>query len=300
MEEMKGTTYQFKETLVCHADNIPNVIFVQHYERAGPGYRDVWRWMVMAILPLVSPLWKARVEAGPFGKMCKNKDFWDCITTGDVAFVYAMFQWAMRKYVDGNELENHKRKEEDIADKKRKGITVKLEDETNRKTAFGNVTRIAELDADITVRENTESEGMSDQEERDSHAKDGERNSDDDEEEDGEEDRDKGTECKNIGNNGKSVARVGRKKGEDGFGSLESVRRYNKHGRALDEMLDDEKHVEKIVNSWIEQAMKWVNKEVIEIGSDDDDDSDVGSGNRKRKKREDDAPFIPKERPNRS
>jgi hypothetical protein len=255
---MKGTTYDLKDILVSHASNVPSVILVTPYDRAGAGYRDAWRWIVMHALPIVSYDWKNRVDIGAHGRSL-NGGFWKYVTTGDLAFVYTLMQWGMENWVKGDELTRHKEKEGEIK-KKVGGIRVKTEYEFDER----NITAIAELDSDIKVKDcepdlSDDVDGGSD-----------------DEPSDGE-----------LG-----AKQRGRQKGKETFGSVTNIDRFNRLGMRLEEILDS-KHMEPIVETWTWQAMRWVNKEVVTVDGENDEDSHVTSAKRKSAKS---APFVPRDR----
>lgn len=144
---MKGTTFEFKEIVMTRADNISLMILVKPYSLCSEGYHEVWRWIIMVILPIISSKWKARVDAGAAGKMLKDNDFWDCVTTSDISFVYVLLQWAMKHYVTGDELNEHIKKEKEIKEKM-EGLMIKSEG-----GAVVELTNYAELDSDVKMVE---------------------------------------------------------------------------------------------------------------------------------------------------
>lgn len=273
LRAIKGASYDLKETLIVHATNIPHVVLAVEYETAGQGYKDVWRWIVMRVLPLVSSAWKARVEAGDRGKTVTN-NMWECVTTSDVAFVFALLQWGAKNYVRGDELELHKAKMEEI--KWKKALAANVEPGVKKE----DLTGYAELDSDVTDKTDELANSKSSEDESNDDT------DEDDGEETGKEDSD--------GNVEESEKKRGRKKGEMGFGAPENVELFNGYGRVLEDVLDCPRKA-KIADTWNIQAMKWVNKDVIEV-DDDDDDDDGMDGKTKRNKRQKTAPFVPKDR----
>ena len=271
LEDMKGTSYDLKDTLVHHAENVPNVVLITPFEKAGTGYQELWRWIVMSVLPIVSSKWKSRVEAGPHGKLMSG-GFWECVTTGDVAFVYVLLRWGMRKWVVGNELTNHRIKEHGIKKKMLKIVSVKMEDENSDDKE--TVHNYAELDEDVKMGAVSTSEDW------------------DEGDESGDAGSPSGDEEENGAEEENSPKARGRRKGEEGFGCFDNVKRYNQFGMMVEDILDS-KAKDPIANTWIIQAMKWVNKEIVVVDSDSD-----GEGNDygKNKKSEKLAPFVPRDR----
>lgn len=302
---MKGISYELKETLILHASNIPHVLFGRLYEMAGQGYKDVWWWIITKILPLVSSAWKARLQAGDKGKTVTN-NMWECVTTSDIAFVFVLVQWAAKHLVKGNELEMHKAKVDDIRWKKALAVNIKVEPgiEVNLLTGY------AELDEKITDKtDEIVSSNSGDDESNDSDdSSDDEENGDNDKTESGEcengaqsndgngdDTETSGKEEDNSGNDKKgSKKKRGRKKGESGIASQENIELFNGYGRVLEDILDCPRK-SRIAETWTVQAMKWVNREVIDVDGGDGD-SFVDNRQQKRSKKQKLAPFVSKDR----
>jgi hypothetical protein len=260
-----------KETLVTHFDLVPHVLFRVQFEKAGVGYQDVWRWIVMVVLPIVSLKWRNRVDAGPLAKLVQS-DFWDCVTTGDMAFVFTLIKWGGGKWLVGDEMEKHQ-----------KNVTKmnKTLDAPYIKKEFGwtaeDVGATAELDSDVRIHDQVVELKV----DVGADVKSDELSDDDDSDEDDDDDENA------------VVTGKGRKKGVEGFGSFQNIGVFNENGKMLESVLDS-KQMERVVESWTTQAMKWVNKEVIDVDSGgDDDDSEGGS---KSRKRQINAPFVPRDR----
>ena len=73
-----------------------------------------------------------------------------------------------------------------------------------------------------------------------------------------------------------------------GFASKANMERFTEHGYALETLLDDQSKMQ-IVETWVHEAMGWVNKDVIKV---DDDDSESDSDGMEQKKPKF-KPFVP-------
>lgn len=284
---MKGTSYGLKKVLTTEPETLPSIVLREPYENASEDYKELWRWIVMVILPIVSYKWKARVEAGSRVKKTDN-EFWRCVTTGDVAFVFTLLRFGQKKLVDGTELELHNSALANINKKRSAAVTVKLENDIV-------VTTYAELDETVVVHGNRNSRGSIassiDSSADDENGDDSDAVADDDGE--GEGDGEGDEKCGAPPASGVKKKTTGRKRGEDGFGSKGNIRMFNEYGYMLEELLDEPKK-RHMANSWTIQAMKWVNGEVITVDTDDDSDSNEGGGRNAKRARL--APFVPRER----
>lgn len=257
------------------------MVFVKNYDRAPGGYREVWRWIATVILPIISPRWSSRVDAGPAGKLQNN--FWSWITTGDVAFVFTMIQWGARKWVKGDELELHDRKMAEIERKRLSEVKVKIE----QFAADDGASCFASLDSKITVGgrgvlENTVANGQDGDH--------GQRNDDEKSNDATHGECDAGQAEKDTVTPEKKAR--GRRKGEDGFGSAKNVELFGSIGKKIETALKT-KNSRGVADAWTEQAMMWVNMEANEVCSDDEEESEDDCRAKKKTKRS--APFVPQD-----
>ena len=93
-EEEEGTSW--KDLLIDENSNFPAIFFRIPFEQATKEQQLVWKWIVMELLPIVSFDWKVRVTAGRGGKV-NSETMLDIVTTSDLAFTYALLEWAARK-----------------------------------------------------------------------------------------------------------------------------------------------------------------------------------------------------------
>ena len=67
-----------------------------------------------------------------------------------------------------------------------------------------------------------------------------------------------------------SCGKRGRKKGEEGFGCADNVRRFNDYGVKVEALFYRNPDTQ-CIRSWIEVAMSMVNKELVEVADDGSD-----------------------------
>jgi hypothetical protein len=181
-----------------------------------------------------------------------STDFWDCVTTADMAFVYTLLQWGVKKWVAGDVLQRHRQKESKII-KKTAEVTVKKE--YNGFDYDDN-----EDDDELNLNNSDKCPSLTD-----------DRQSGDDDDEDNDDKKPK-----------RSNPR-GRKKNTTSFGGDDNVDVYCSHGQRLESILYSWEK-EKVAETWTEEAMRLVNKERVGVLSDDDDDDNDHYGKKKAKK----------------
>jgi hypothetical protein len=186
-----------------------------------------------------------------------------------MAFVFTLIKWGAKKWLVGDEMEKHQKNVSKM-NKRLNAPYIKKEFGWNAE----DVGATAELDSDVRVHDQVVEANV----DVGADDKSDELSDDDDSDEDDDENP--------------VVAGKGRKKGVEGFGSFENIGVFNENGKMLESVLDS-RQMERAVESWTSQAMKWVNKEVIDVDSGGDDDSEGGS---KSRKRQINAPFVPRDR----
>lgn len=92
-----GTSDDMKTLLRNEGSNVGGVIFVLPFEHSLNGYKEVWKWMVMEILPLISFDWKVRVNNGPDARESGGR-LLHVVTASDLAFAYTALEWGARKW----------------------------------------------------------------------------------------------------------------------------------------------------------------------------------------------------------
>ena len=90
------TTEDMKNTLLNAGSNIGGVVFQHPYRTALGAYKEIWKWMVMEILPLISYDWKVRVIKGPRAKD-SGGSILKIVTISDFAFAFTVLQWGAKK-----------------------------------------------------------------------------------------------------------------------------------------------------------------------------------------------------------
>jgi hypothetical protein len=90
-----------KQAMLDKNSNFKNMIFAVPFEQAPVQYKEIWRWIVMEILPLISYSWKLRVNSGPSGK-ADRQPFFKLVTSSDLAFAYTLLAWGADKWPTAN------------------------------------------------------------------------------------------------------------------------------------------------------------------------------------------------------
>lgn len=73
------------------------VIFDSQFPHVEEGYKELWRWLVMEILPVISFDWKVRVNQGVDG-VGTGGTLRNIVTPSDLAFVLTVLEWGASKW----------------------------------------------------------------------------------------------------------------------------------------------------------------------------------------------------------
>ncbi len=93
-----STSTGMKKAILDEQTNIGGVVFRLPFVNASPEQKDIWKWIVMEVLPSISLAWKIRVNQGAALGNYKGGELLDIVTSSDLAFCYMTLDWGAKKW----------------------------------------------------------------------------------------------------------------------------------------------------------------------------------------------------------